>query len=143
MADYQSRQIIPFIICITNDNNLVYIIKGCAKNPWFWIFVLLISQLLYIGSLKSLCLPHIIRDKICGVGTRMLKIRFIEAELWAKQKFKNLGFLSSPFIILLFRISFVPRQSWTIVLPLNLLLEENVWATTLTNYQPELSNLSW
>ena len=48
--------------------------KGCAKKTLFQIFVLLISQLLFIGSLKFLCLPHIIRGTSWGVGTRILKI---------------------------------------------------------------------
>ena len=69
----------------------------CKKKPWFWIFVLLISQLLYIGSLKFLSLPHIIRGILCGVGTRILKIWCIEAEIWPKQKFQCKVFLSTPF----------------------------------------------
>ena len=70
-------------------------VKGVQKKTPFQIFVLLISQLLFIGSLKFLCLPHIIRGYILTnstvqkismrhynrallstrVGTRILKIR--------------------------------------------------------------------
>ena len=40
-----------------------------------------------------------------GVGIRILKIRCIEAEIWAKQKFKCKSFLSTPFIkIVLFQL---------------------------------------
>ena len=68
-------------------------IKGVdKKKPYIWIFSLLISQLLNIGSLKFLCLPHIIRVILCGVGIKILKIRCIEAEIWAKQKFKCKAF---------------------------------------------------
>ena len=49
--------------------------------------------LLYIGSLEFLCLPQLIRDTLWGVGARILKIICIEAELWAKQKFKTEFFL--------------------------------------------------
>ena len=61
------------------------------------VFVLLISPLLNIGFLKFLCLPHTIRGIFCGVGTRILKIWCIEAEIWAKQKFKCKIVLSTPF----------------------------------------------
>ena len=82
------------------------IIKGVdKKNPDIWIFVLLISQLLYIESLKFLYLPHIIRGVLCGVDTGILKIRCKEAEIWAKQKFKCQVYLSTPFS--LFESSFL------------------------------------
>ena len=54
--------------------------KGCVKKPSVWIFILLISQFLYIGSLKFLFIPHLIYTILCGVGTRMLKMLCIEAE---------------------------------------------------------------
>ena len=73
------------------------ILKGVQKKTWFWILVVLISQLLYIVSLKFLCLPHIIGGVLWGVGTRILKIRCIEAEIWAKQKFKTKVFICTPF----------------------------------------------
>ena len=75
------------------------------KNPDIWIFVLLISQLLYIESLKFLYLPHIIRGVLCGVDTGILKIRCKEAEIWAKQNFKCQVNLSTPFS--LFESSFL------------------------------------
>ena len=59
--------------------------KRCAKNPLFWIFVLLISPLLYIGSLEFLCLPHIIRGLLALKDIRILNIRYTEAEIWAKK----------------------------------------------------------
>ena len=81
------------------------------KNPDIWIFVLLISQLLYIESLKFLYLPHIIRGVLCGVDTGILKIRCKEAEIWAKQKFKYQVYLSTPFS--LFESSFLKiRWFW-------------------------------
>ena len=66
---------------------------------------MLISQLLYIESLKFLYLPHIIRGVLCGVDTGILKIRCKEAEIWAKQKFKCQVYLSTPFS--LFESSFL------------------------------------
>ena len=75
------------------------------KKTDIWIFVLLISQLLYIESLKFLYLPHIIRGVLCGVDTGILKIRCKEAEIWAKQKFKCQVYLSTPFS--LFESSFL------------------------------------
>ena len=42
-------------------------------------------------------LPHIIYPKLCGVDTRILKIRYIGAEIWAKQKFKIKVFICTPF----------------------------------------------
>ena len=68
------------------------------KKPYIWIFALLISQLLYIGSLKFLCLPLIIRGILCGVGTRILKIWQIEDEIWARQKFKCKVFYQHPLL---------------------------------------------
>ena len=67
-------------------------IRGVQKKTRFWIFVFLISQLLYIGFLTFLRLPYIIRGILCGVGTRMLKIRCLAAEIWAKQKIQMWGF---------------------------------------------------
>ena len=69
--------------------------KGCAiKKTYFWIFVLIISQLLYTGSCRFLCLPHIWYPLLCRVDVWILKIRCIEAEIWAKQKIRgNVFFL--------------------------------------------------
>ena len=82
---------------------LIGIVLPCTgfdkKKTNIWIFVLLISQLLYIGSLEFLCLPHITRGILWGVGTRMLKILSIEAKIWAKRKFQCEIILSTPFTL--------------------------------------------
>ena len=42
--------------------------------------------------------PHIWIFVLWGVGTRILKIQYLAAEIWAKQKFKcEVFFLSTPF----------------------------------------------
>ena len=78
--------------------------KGCEKKTWFWIFVSLISQLLYIESLKFLWI-------LCGVGTRILKIRCTEAEIWAKPKFLFAHHLWSTWTYQLYLINLI-SSTW-------------------------------
>ena len=64
-----TRDMVPSVKMLDIMNILdILDIKGVPKKTLFQIFVLLISQLLFIGSLKSLFLPHIIRDILWGVG---------------------------------------------------------------------------
>ena len=61
-------------------------------------FVLVLIQPESTGSSKLLCLPPIIRGVLCGVYTRILKIRCFLAEIEAKQNHTRAVFAVSPFI---------------------------------------------
>ena len=64
----------------------IYIKRVDKKNPYLLILVLLLPQLLYIGALKFLCLPHITKGILCGVSNKILKILCVEADEILKSK---------------------------------------------------------
>ena len=70
----------------------------CKGGPWFWVLVVLMSRLLYVGSLGVLCLAYIIGGVLWGVGVGTLGIWGVGAGMWMGRDFGVGVFIYTPFM---------------------------------------------
>ena len=72
-------------------------LRVCKWGHWFWVLVVLMSRLLYVGSLGVLCLAYIIGGGLWGVGAGTLGIWGVGAGMWAGRGFGVGVFSHTPF----------------------------------------------